>query len=202
MIKSTASHSYSFRTGVKKCIKEQPFHCFKPCSITSVQSPKSLDLALANDCVSFREFSINEAGNFPKIHRINRRKGPGYSGNESWNNCKQHYLVYKRKIYANPRRWSRRENQRNDVLNLLGRTETLTPEFEIESCPDYPRASPFWNDVPVLMLNHSNVIFHNVVNQSFRVTLDSTYFVNIWICWSAKCSESEACSIIFIHYMN
>ena len=34
-------------------------------------------------------------------------------------------------------------NQRNDVLNLMGRTATLTPEVEIESCPDYPRAFPF-----------------------------------------------------------
>ena len=48
-------------------------------------------------------------------------------------------------------------NQRNDVLNLMGRTATLTPEVEIESCPDYPHAFPFWNDVPVLLLNHSNV---------------------------------------------
>ena len=34
-------------------------------------------------------------------------------------------------------------NQRNDVLNLLGRRATLTPEVETESCPDYPRAFPF-----------------------------------------------------------
>ena len=48
-----------------------------------------------------------------------------------------------------------RKSQRNYVLNLLGRTATLTPEVEIESCPDYPRAFPFWNDVPILLLNHS-----------------------------------------------
>ena len=82
MIKLTASHSWRFHTGLKKCIKEQSFRCFKPCSITSVLSPKILDPALANDCISFREFSINEAVNFPKIHRINQRKGPGYPGNE------------------------------------------------------------------------------------------------------------------------
>ena len=52
--------------------------------------------------------------------------------------------------------WSRRENWRNDVLNLLGRTAKLKPEVEIESCPDYPRAFPSWNDVPFLLLNHSN----------------------------------------------
>ena len=52
--------------------------------------------------------------------------------------------------------WSRRENQRNDVLNLLERTATPTPEVEVESCPDYPRAFPFWNDVPVLLLNPSD----------------------------------------------
>ena len=40
-----------------------------------------------------------------------------------------------------------------NVLNLLGRTATLTPEVEIESCPDYSRAFPFGNDVPVLLLN-------------------------------------------------
>ena len=39
----------------------------------------------------------------------------------------------------------------------MGRTATLTPGVEIESCPDYPRTSPFWNDVPVLLLNHSIV---------------------------------------------
>ena len=72
MIKLTASHSESFHTGLKKCIKEQLFRCFKPCSITSVLSPKILDPALANDCVSFREFGINEAVNFPKIHRIDQ----------------------------------------------------------------------------------------------------------------------------------
>ena len=57
--------------------------------------------------------------------------------------------------------WSRRESLRNDVLNLLGRTERqrLTPEVEIESCPYYRRAFPFWNDVPVLLLNHSNDTF-------------------------------------------
>ena len=82
MIKLTASHSESFHTGLKKCIKEQSFRCFKPCSITSVLSPKILDPALANDCVSFREFGINEAVNFPKIHRIDQRRGPGYPGNE------------------------------------------------------------------------------------------------------------------------
>ena len=107
MIKLTASHSESFHTGLKKCIKEQPPRCFKPCSITSVLSSKILDPALANDCVSFREFSINEAVNFLKIHRINQRKGPGYPENEFWNNFKQYYLVYKRKIYANPRRFDR-----------------------------------------------------------------------------------------------
>ena len=52
--------------------------------------------------------------------------------------------------------WSRRENQRNDVLNLLERTATPTPEVEVESCPDYPRAFPFWNDFPVLSLNPFN----------------------------------------------
>ena len=35
------------------------------------------------------------------------------------------------------------QTQRNDVLNLMGRTATLTPEVEIESCPDYPRAFLF-----------------------------------------------------------
>ena len=107
MIKLTASHSESFHSGLKKCIKEQRFRCFKPCSFTSVVSPKILDSALANDCVSFREFSINEAVNVPKIHRVNQRKEPGYPGNEFCNNSKQHYLVYKRKIYANPRRFDR-----------------------------------------------------------------------------------------------
>ena len=82
MIKLKASHSESFHTGLKKCIKEQPFCCCKPCSITSVLSPEILDPALANDCVSSREFSINEAVNFPKIHGINQRKGTGYPGNE------------------------------------------------------------------------------------------------------------------------
>ena len=48
-----------------------------------------------------------------------------------------------------------RKSQRNYVLNLLGRTATLTPEVEIESCPDYSRAFAFWNDVPILLLNHS-----------------------------------------------
>ena len=52
---------------------------FKSCS--SLLSPKILDPALANDCVSFREFGINEAVNFPKIHRIDQRRGPGYPGN-------------------------------------------------------------------------------------------------------------------------
>ena len=74
MIKLKAFHSQSFHTGLKNCIKEQPFRCFKPCSITRVLSPKILDPALANDCVSVREFSINEAVNFPKIHRINQGK--------------------------------------------------------------------------------------------------------------------------------
>ena len=82
MIKLTAFHSQSFRTGLKKCIEEQPFRCSKPCSITRVLSPKILDSALADDCVSVREFSINEAVNFPKIHRINQGKGPGYPENE------------------------------------------------------------------------------------------------------------------------
>ena len=151
MIKLTASHSKSFHTRLKKCIKEQRFRCLKPCSIASVVSPEILDPALDNDCVSFREFSINEAVNVPKIHRVNQRKEPGYPGNEFWNNSKRHYLIYKRKIYANPRRFDHDgENQRNDILNLLGRTSTLTPKVEIESCPDYPRAFPFWNDVPVL----------------------------------------------------
>ena len=98
-----------------------------------------MDPALANNRVSFQEFSIIEAVNFPKIHRINQRKEPGYPGNEFWNNSKQHYLLYKRKIYANPRRFDRDgKNQGNDVLNLLGRTATPTPDVEIESCPDYP----------------------------------------------------------------
>ena len=66
MIKLTASHSESFHTGLEKCIKEQPFRCIKPCSFASVLSPKTLDPALANDCVSFREFSINEVVNFPQ----------------------------------------------------------------------------------------------------------------------------------------
>ena len=48
-----------------------------------------------------------------------------------------------------------RKSQRNYVLNLVGRTATLTPEVEIESCPDYSRAFAFWNDVPILLLNHS-----------------------------------------------
>ena len=63
--------------------------------------------------------------------------------NELWNHSKRHYLVYKSTIntYAF---WSRRENQRNVVLNLMGRTATLTPQVEIESCPDYPRVFPFW----------------------------------------------------------
>ena len=82
MIKLTASYSMSFHTELKKCIKEQRFRCFKPCSITSVVSPKILDPALANDCVSFQEFSINEALNVPKIHRVKQRKEPGYPGNE------------------------------------------------------------------------------------------------------------------------
>ena len=32
--------------------------------------------------------------------------------------------------------WSRRKNQQNDVLNLLGRTATPTLEVWMESCPD------------------------------------------------------------------
>ena len=44
----------------------------------------------------------------------------------------------------------------------LGRTATPTPEVEIESCPDCPRAFPFWNGVPFLLLNHSimSTIWH------------------------------------------
>ena len=102
MIKLTAFHSQSFHTGLKKCIKEQPFRCSKPCSITRVLSPKILDPALANDCVSVREFSINEAVNFPKIHRINQGKGPGYPGNEFCNNYKHYYLVYEPKFTQIP----------------------------------------------------------------------------------------------------
>ena len=37
----------------------------------------------------------------------------------------------------------------------LGRTATPTQEVEVQSCADYPRAFPFWNDVPVLLLNQS-----------------------------------------------
>ena len=61
-----------FHTGLKNCIKAQAFHCFKPSSITCVLSPKILDSKFANDCVSFREFSINEAVNFLKIHGITK----------------------------------------------------------------------------------------------------------------------------------
>ena len=44
----------------------------------------------------------------------------------------------------------------------LGRTATPTPEVEIESCPECPRAFPFWNGVPFLLLNHSimSTIWH------------------------------------------
>ena len=55
MKKLTASHSQSFHTGLKKCIKEKPLGCFKPCSIKSELSP------FANDRISFRESSLNEA---------------------------------------------------------------------------------------------------------------------------------------------
>ena len=65
-------------------------------------SPKILDPALANDRVSFREFSIDEAINFPKIHRINQGKGPGYPGNEFCNNYKHYYLVYEPKFTQIP----------------------------------------------------------------------------------------------------
>ena len=73
---------------------------------------------------------------------MKQRNGPGYPGNEFWNYSKQHYLVYKCIIYAN----------RSEITSW---TATLTPEVEIESCPDYPRAFPFWNDVLILLLNHS-----------------------------------------------
>ena len=52
--------------GLLPFVIEQPFHRFKPCSITSILSPKILDPALANECVSFREFSTTGAVNFPK----------------------------------------------------------------------------------------------------------------------------------------
>ena len=123
-----------------------------------------LDLALANDCVPFREFSINEAVNFPKVHRINQEKGLGYPGNEFWNNFwnnSNSIISFISAQFTNLRKsqafWSRRENQRNDVLNLLERTATLTPEVVIESCPDYPCVFPVLKWRSVLLLNHSNL---------------------------------------------
>ena len=65
-IKSAASRSQGFHTGLKKCIKEKLLRCFMPCSIKSELSPKILDTALANDRLSFRESSINIVVNFHK----------------------------------------------------------------------------------------------------------------------------------------
>ena len=102
-----------------------------------------MDPALANDCVSVREFSINEAVNFPKIHRINQGKGPGYPEMSSEIIPKSTISFMSAKFMQIPGVLIATGNQRNDVLNLLGKTATLTPEVEIESCPDYPRAFPF-----------------------------------------------------------
>ena len=62
----------------------------------------------------------------------------------------------------------------------MGRTATLTPEVEIESCPDYPRAFPFWNDVPILLLNHSNINngkLANWITTSLPIVVKIIYFV-------------------------
>ena len=63
----------------------------------------------------------------------------------------------------------------------MGRTATLTPEVEIESCPDYPRAFPFWNDVPILLLNHSKekekmVLFEVIWSLGATSNLTKFYF--------------------------
>lgn len=117
--------------------------------------------SLANDCVpiSFREPAYWR-NKFSKIHRLKQRKGPNYPEHEYGNTSKQYYLVWIDLQVHNWRKsetfWSRRENQQSDVLNLFGRTATLTPEVEWCRVQTIPRALPFWNDVPVLLLNLSN----------------------------------------------
>ena len=56
----------SIHTGLKKCIQEKLFRCFRLRLIKSELSPEILDPVLANDRVSFRESSINVAVNFHK----------------------------------------------------------------------------------------------------------------------------------------
>ena len=51
--------------------------------------------------------------------------------------------------------WSGRENLPNAVLNSLRDRQWSRIISVLASCPDYPRAFPFWNDVPVLLINHS-----------------------------------------------
>ena len=52
---------------------------------------------------------------------------------------------------------------------LVEENGNATPEVEIESCPDYPRTFPFWNDVPVLLLNHSNIVVdHGAVHKELH----------------------------------
>ena len=147
--KSTASPSWSFHIGSKKCIKERPLHCLKPCALLKLKRTESWKLgSLANDSVliSFRESSeLKYNSKFSQIHRLKTRQGPGYPGNEFWNHSKQHYLVYKCATDANPRRFDC-DGETNEMMR---RTETL----EEESCPDSPRAFPFSNDAPVLLLN-------------------------------------------------
>lgn len=116
--------------------------------------------SLANDCVpiSFREPAYWR-NKFSKIHRLKQRKGPNYPEHEYGNTSKQYYLVWIDLQVHNWRKsetfWSRGENQQSDVLNLFGRTATLTPEVEWCRVQTIPRALPFWNDVPVLLLNLS-----------------------------------------------
>ena len=140
-----------FSYWVKEMYQRKALTLFK--ALLKLKRTESWNLgSLANDSVliSFRESSeLKYNSKFSQIHRLKTRQGPGYPGNEFWNHSKQHYLVYKCATNANPRRFDC-DGETNEMMR---RTETRTLEVEEESCPDSPRARPFSNDAPVLLLN-------------------------------------------------
>ena len=96
---------------------------------------------------------------FSQIHWIKQGRGPTYPRNEFWINSKHYYLVYKCTIYANPTRFHR-DGKTSEMTSWICWIERQSQHRKSkESCPDYPRALPFWNNVPVpvLLLTHSHV---------------------------------------------